>query len=125
MVHTNRTRRTLALACAVVIVLGACGDSGKTKSSPAAETANSSAAGSSRALALNASGSTFAQPFYEEAIVGFTQSHPDITVNYGGGGSAKGRQDLADGIVDWAGSDGLIQPADRGKFKDDVLYFPT
>jgi phosphate transport system substrate-binding protein len=126
MIHPIRRRQTLAVACAVVVVLGACGGGGKPKASPTADTSpNSAAAGSSRGVTLNASGSTFAQPFYEEAIAGFTQSHPDVTVNYGGGGSAKGRQDLADGVVDWAGSDGLIQPADRGKFKDEVLYFPT
>ena len=49
-----------------------------------------------------------------------------MTINYGGGGSGKGRQDLADQVVDWAGSDGVIKPEDLPKFKGgDVLYFPT
>ena len=51
---------------------------------------------------------------------------PDITINYGGGGSGKGRQDLADQVVDWAGTDGLIKDEDLAKFKGgEVLYFPT
>ena len=49
-----------------------------------------------------------------------------MTINYGGGGSGKGRQDLADQVVDWAGSDGVIKPEDLPKFKGgDVLYFPS
>ena len=40
--------------------------------------------------------------------------------------TGQGRQDLADGIVDWAGSDGTIKAADLPKYKGgDVLYFPT
>jgi phosphate transport system substrate-binding protein len=49
-----------------------------------------------------------------------------VTINYGGGGSGKGRQDLADQIVDWAGTDGTIKDADLPGFKGgEVLYFPT
>jgi phosphate transport system substrate-binding protein len=49
-----------------------------------------------------------------------------VTINYGGGGSGKGRQDLADQVVDWAGSDSPIPEADLSKFKGgEVLYFPT
>jgi phosphate transport system substrate-binding protein len=47
-------------------------------------------------------------------------------MTYGGGGSGKGRQDLADQLVDWAGTDGTIKDEDLPKFKGgDVLYFPT
>jgi phosphate transport system substrate-binding protein len=49
-----------------------------------------------------------------------------VTINYGGGGSGKGRQDLADQIVDWAGTDGTIKDEDLPGFKGgEVLYFPT
>ena len=75
---------------------------------------------------LNASGATFPQAFYEEAIEAFAEEAPDITINYGGGGSGKGRQDLADQVVDWAGTDGLIKEEDVASFKGgEVLYFPT
>lgn len=75
---------------------------------------------------LNASGSTFAQTYYEEIIAPFTDANSGVTINYGGGGSGKGRQDLADQIVDWAGTDGTIKDADLAGFKGgDVLYFPT
>jgi phosphate transport system substrate-binding protein len=74
---------------------------------------------------LNASGSTFVQPFVEQSIADFTGKNGGITINYGGGGSGKGRQDLADQIVDFAGTDGTIKAADLAGFKGgDVLYFP-
>ena len=75
---------------------------------------------------LNASGATFPQAFYEDQIAAFKEAASGVTINYGGGGSGKGRQDLADQVVDWAGSDGVIKPEDLPKFKGgDVLYFPT
>lgn len=75
---------------------------------------------------LNASGATFPQAFYEEVIASFTDANSGVTINYGGGGSGKGRQDLADQLVDWAGTDGVIKDADIAGFKGgEVLYFPT
>src|SRR6185503_4823965 len=40
---------------------------------------------------LNASGATFPQAFYEASIEAFAEEAPDVTINYGGGGSGKGR----------------------------------
>ena len=48
-----------------------------------------------------------------------------MTVNYGGGGSGKGRTDLASGVVNFAGSDSPIPPDETANFKGKkVLYFP-
>ncbi len=48
-----------------------------------------------------------------------------MTVNYGGGGSGKGRTDLASGVVNFAGSDSPIPPEETANFKGKkVLYFP-
>jgi len=75
---------------------------------------------------INGSGATFPKAFYEEAIAAFTETNPKATINYAGGGSGKGRQDLADQLVDFAGTDGTIKEADLAGFKGgDVLYFPT
>lgn len=77
-------------------------------------------------VTLDASGSTFQKPFQEEAIASFTKAHPDIKINYGGGGSGKGRQDLADRVTDFAGSDSPFKAADLAKVKGgEVLYFPV
>ena len=48
-----------------------------------------------------------------------------MTVNYGGGGSGKGRTDLASGVVQFAGSDSPIPSDEVASFKGKkVLYFP-
>jgi phosphate transport system substrate-binding protein len=48
-----------------------------------------------------------------------------MTINYGGGGSGKGRSDLAAGVVQFAGSDSPIPPEEASNFKGKtVLYFP-
>ena len=77
------------------------------------------------AVALNASGSTFQKAYEEAAIEGFTKTHKNVKINYGGGGSGKGRQDLADQVVDFAGADSPYKDADLAKNKGgEVLYFP-
>jgi phosphate transport system substrate-binding protein len=142
-------RSTLLGGAAVLsLVLAACGSSGSssdTTSAPASEAPASEApttqAASSEApttaapagpdltqlsATLNASGATFPQAFYEQEIAAFKDDAPGVTINYGGGGSGKGRQDLADQVVDWAGSDGTVKPEDVSKFKGGAfLYFPT
>jgi phosphate transport system substrate-binding protein len=78
------------------------------------------------AVTLNASGATFQKPYQEVAIEAFTKAHPNITINYGAGGSGKGRQDLADMVTDYAGSDAPFKEADLGKIKGgEILYFPV
>jgi phosphate transport system substrate-binding protein len=76
-------------------------------------------------VSLNASGSTFQKAYQEAAIEDFTKAHPGVKINYGGGGSGKGRQDLADQVVDFAGADSPYKDPDLAKNKGgDVLYFP-
>jgi phosphate transport system substrate-binding protein len=78
------------------------------------------------AATLNGSGSTFVKPLVEEAISGFHAQAPGVAINYAGGGSGKGRQDLADQVVDYAGSDSPIKAEDLGKYKGGaVLLFPV
>src|ERR1044072_3913646 len=82
-------------------------------------------AGQLASATLNASGATFPQPFYEQVIASFAEKHSGVTINYGGGGSGKGRTDLQTGVVDFAGSDGLVKAEDVAKYKGAFLYFPT
>ena len=58
-------------------------------------------------------------------IQSFQEKNQGVTVNYGGGGSGKGRTDLQTGVVDFAGSDGLVKEEDKAKYKGAFLYFPT
>ena len=74
---------------------------------------------------LNGSGSTLSKAYQETAIEEFKKANKGVTLNYGGGGSGKGRQDLADMVVDFAGSDSPYKEADLAKIKGgEVLYFP-
>ncbi len=74
---------------------------------------------------LNASGSTFQAALQEAAKAGFLEVAPSVTINYGGGGSGKGKTDLAGQVVDFAGTDSLVKDADKPGFKGgDYLYFP-
>jgi phosphate transport system substrate-binding protein len=75
---------------------------------------------------LNGSGATFPQPFYEEAIAQFTDKNDQVTINYAGGGSGKGRQDFADQVVDFAGTDAPYPSADVEKVQGGEFdYIPT
>ena len=76
-------------------------------------------------VTLNGSGSTFQKGYQETAIDAYAKG-ADLKINYGGGGSGKGRQDLADMVVDFAGADAPYKDADLAKIKGgDVLYFPV
>jgi phosphate transport system substrate-binding protein len=78
------------------------------------------------AVAISGSGSTFQKAFQEASIDAFTKANANVKITYGGGGSGKGRQDLADKVVDFAGSDSAFKDADKAKLKGgDVLYFPV
>ena len=53
-----------------------------------------------------------------------SRSLPNVTINYGGGGSGKGKTDLQGNVVDFAGTDSLVKPEDLPKYAGGVLYFP-
>ena len=112
---------------AAALVAGACGSSNSSKQSSSGSGSTGSTKQPALASAtLNESGSTFQKPFLEEAAKAFKSDQSAVTVNVGGGGSGKGKQDLADQVVDIAGSDSIPKPEDLAKFKGGpVLYFPT
>ena len=118
----SRSIPLLAGALAAGLILTACGGSG---GGTAAGSTSGSGGPGLAATTLNGSGATFPKAFYEAAIDGFSEVQPAVTVNYGGGGSGKGRTDLQGGLVDFAGSDGLVKDEDKAKFKGDFVYVPT
>ena len=72
-----------------------------------------------------ASGSTLQLVYQQAAIAAFKSVQSGMTVNYGGGGSGKGRTDLASGVVQFAGSDSPIPDKETANFKGKtVLYYP-
>jgi len=144
-VNTHSRRLVLASLVSIGLLATACGsdDSTSTTEAPSSTAAPASTDASATtampetttaettapanlSATLSASGATFPKTFYEEAIASFTEANTGVKMTYGGGGSGKGRQDLADQLVDWAGTDGTIKDEDLPKFKGgDVLYFPT
>jgi phosphate transport system substrate-binding protein len=130
--HLRRRRQVTTAGLAVcAVALAACSSSSSSSSSSSTSAGSSSApaaASSSANLSgtLNGSGSTFQTVFQQSAIAAFRSVDPGITVNYGSGGSGKGRTDLASGVVNYAGSDSPIPAADVPLFKGKtVLYFPV
>ena len=75
-------------------------------------TASALLASSSPAFAavINGSGATFAQPLIDSCRVQFLKE-TGHDVNYGAGGSGKGRTDFSNKIVEWAGSDTPYNPS--------------
>jgi len=105
-----RMQRVTTAGLAVIglaLFSAACGSSG----------GSSGGSGSSSSSTLNGSGSTFQLTFLQSAIQSFKSVESGITVNYGGGGSGKGRADLAAGTVNYAGSDSPIPSEEKAGFK--------
>jgi phosphate transport system substrate-binding protein len=116
---------TAGVALAAALSLAACSSS---STSPPSSSSSPSSSGSTAKLSgtLNASGSTFQTTYQQAAIQSFKSIQPSMTVNYGNGGSGKGRTDLASGVVNFAGSDSPIPSKEKANFKGKtVLYFPV
>jgi phosphate transport system substrate-binding protein len=114
---------------ALALTLGACSSSG-TSSAPSggsttSGTATSGGGSSNLSGTLNGSGSTLQLAYQQAAIQAFKSVQSGLTVNYGAGGSGKGRTDLAAGTVNFAGSDSPIPDKEKANFKGKtVLYYP-
>lgn len=75
---------------------------------------------------LVGSGATFPKSFYDDSIATLADIAPDLTVEYGGGGSGKGQTDLQSNVVDFAGTDGTVADADLSKYTGgEFVYVPT
>ena len=111
------------------LLFAACGSSSKSSSTSTTAGAPSgsptTAAATKLSGTLNGSGSTFQTVYQQSAIAAFKSVQPNMTVNYGSGGSGKGRTDLASGVVNYAGSDSPIPASQQSSFKGTVLYFPV
>lgn len=122
-----------------------------SSSTPAAESSTSAAPGSSAAesstsaapsssagssaeapdlskieASIIGSGATFPKAFYDEAIAELGTEAPKLKLEYGGGGSGKGRSDLQTKVVDFAGTDSVVKDEDKPKFTGgEFVYVPT
>jgi phosphate transport system substrate-binding protein len=118
-VTTRRAASSLLVAAALTFVAAAC-------SSDSTTTTSAASSGSQLSGTLNGSGSSFQDAFNQKAKTEFAKTASGVTVNYTKSGSAAGKQDLANQVVQFAGTDSLIKDADKPTFKGgEVLYFPT
>lgn len=128
----------VALVFTAALIAGACSSSSETNTGGGTSDTSAGSAGtvpagaeidyaSLAAATLNGSGATFPKSFYDEALAEFSGGvAPEVVVNYAGGGSGKGKTDVADQVVQWAGSDSLVKEEDVATFKGgEFLYFPT
>ena len=82
--------------------------------------------GNAGKVTLNASGATFQKAAQEITIEAFGKANPGIKVNYGAGGSGKGRTDFADKVVDFACTDAPYKDADAANVKGgEFFYIPN
>lgn len=135
----QRTKRRMALLFGLVSVLSlgaACSSDSKTTT-----TASSTAAASSSAAgctvtgasvdytklsgSLNGSGASFPDVAYQKFVTDFKAKASGVAVTYTKSGSSAGKQDLQNGVVQFAGSDSTVKDEDKAKFKGEFLYFPT
>ncbi len=126
---TGATATTAASASSAAPTTAATGSSTAPASSDVATTVgdtSSSAVDYSKLKGtLTGSGSTFTKAFLDEAIANFTAG-TGLTIQYGGGGSGKGRTDLQTQLVDYAGTDGTVKAEDVPKYAGGAfVYIPT
>ena len=117
---------TAGVALAAVAVLAACSSSGGGSTTSSGSSSSPSASSAKLSGTLNGSGSTFQTTCQQASIQAFKAEQSGLTVNYGGGGSGKGRTDLASGVVNYAGSDSPIPAKEASNFTGKtILYFPV
>ena len=131
----HKTRVWAIPLVVALAVIGAACSSDKTTASTSSSSPSGSSSSSVKGLSidystlsatLNGSGSSFQAPFQEAEIAAFQQQASNVTINYGAGGSGKGKTDLHDQVVDYAGTDSLVKDADKATMKGgDILYFPV
>lgn len=118
---------TAALATSMALLVTACGNSssdgegGGNGSKPAVTSAANSAIADITG-SIKGSGATFPDAFYQEAVDGLASVAPDLSVTYEAIGSSSGREQFAQGLNDFAGTDSLVKD---GENISDFSYIPT
>ena len=78
----------------------------------------------SAATQIVGAGSTFDFPFFSKAFYIYSESHPDVTVNYQSIGSGGGIQQFTAKTVDFGASDVPMDANELARAKDPVLQVP-
>jgi phosphate transport system substrate-binding protein len=118
------SRRVLAGVALAALALAGCGgnDNDEPSNSGGSAAANDYASLSGE---LKASGASFPDAYYQEVIEAFKEEANNLTINYNATGSGTGKKQFGQGLVDFAGTDSTVKPADDGVQEESFLYVPT
>jgi phosphate transport system substrate-binding protein len=122
--HTkHRWTWVLAILAVATLLASACGDDNKDSNGTTTTAASGSGGGAKGSI--TGGGSSFQDGFEQRMIADYKSVNPDGNVVYQKSGSSDGKQGLADGTLDFAGSDSLVKDdEDLAAKKADLLYFP-
>jgi len=132
-VTLTRSTRFLAAAAIGALTLGlaACGSSDDTSSTPASTTSDTASTGTDLAdltATLAGAGSSAQSKAVEAWIAGVNAQAPNVSITYDPSGSGAGREQIAAGAVDFAGSDAYLTAdetsATAATCTTDVLELP-
>src|SRR5438093_12104624 len=74
---------------------------------------------------LNGAGATFPNIIYQDWILTYGQTHPDVKLNYQSIGSGGGIRQFSDGTVDFGGTDAPMTDSAIAAIQGNVLHIPT
>src|SRR5881409_1223671 len=74
---------------------------------------------------LNGAGATFPNIIYQDWMLSYNRSHPDVQLNYQSIGSGGGIRQFSDGTVDFGATDAPMKDSAITAIKGNVLHIPT
>src|SRR5438046_9407894 len=74
---------------------------------------------------LNGAGATFPNIIYQDWMLTYNQTHPDVKLNYQSIGSGGGIRQFSDGTVDFGATDAPMGDSAIAAIGGNVLHIPT
>ncbi len=74
---------------------------------------------------LNGAGATFPNIIYQDWMLTYNQTHPDVKLNYQSIGSGGGIRQFSDGTVDFGATDAPMIDSAIAAIQGNVLHIPT
>ena len=74
---------------------------------------------------LNGAGATFPYIIYQDWMIAYNKTHPDVQLNYQSIGSGGGIRQFSDGTVDFGASDAPMKDSAIAAINGNVLHIPT
>src|SRR5881409_1908998 len=74
---------------------------------------------------LNGTGATFPNIIYQDWMLSYNQTHPDVQLNYQSIGSGGGIRQFSDGTVDFGATDAPMKDSAITAINGNVLHIPT